>query len=100
MTFSILKLSIKGLFVTLLCLIMLHVGRIYNNAECHYAECRYAECHYAKCRYADCCGANLIHSKSFCNEKNDATVCRSFTKGFLSYRGETPLAKAVNNLQL
>ncbi len=62
-TFSIMRLSIKGLFVTLnisdsqhkwdsalicsavmLNVVMLSVAFYYHHAECHYAKCRCAEC--------------------------------------------------------
>jgi hypothetical protein len=62
----------------MLCFVYAECHNLALNVKCRYAECHYAEhyaeCHYAKCRYADCRGTNLIHSKSFGNEKNDATV--------------------------
>jgi hypothetical protein len=94
MTFSIMTLSIKGLFSTLcinniqhsittlgimLSVVMESVISCYNeccyvechNAECHYAKCHYAEYHYAECRYVECCSAfsttitnNQIFSKA------------------------------------
>jgi hypothetical protein len=59
-TFSIMTLSIKGLFVTLsitmLC-VMLSVNMLGVAFFDCYPEFYYAECSYAECRYDEYCGA-------------------------------------------
>jgi hypothetical protein len=70
MTFSIMTLSIKGLYVTISINDTQHINSL-QYAVCHYAECRvlfvvmlcrfaecrYTECRYAECRYTECRGA-------------------------------------------
>jgi hypothetical protein len=59
MTFSIMTLIIKGLYVTL------NITMLCHYAKCHYAECcvfiyLYTECHYAECRLASAITLNVI----------------------------------------
>jgi hypothetical protein len=70
MTFSIITLSIKGLYVALSINNTQHTNPL-QYADSHYAECRvlfvvmlcrsaachFAECRYAECRYTECRGA-------------------------------------------
>ncbi len=52
--FSVITLSIRGLFVTLS--ISVSINDTKHNNALSYDGFLYAECHYAECCYAECCG--------------------------------------------
>ncbi len=56
-TFSIITLSVKGLFatfgITTFSQLTLSITILCHYAECRFTECRYAECHYAECRFTE-----------------------------------------------
>jgi hypothetical protein len=76
MTFRVMTLNVKGVYVTfsldntqhkrhselqssaiIPSVIMLNVTLYFYYAECHYAECNYTECLYAEYCYAECRGS-------------------------------------------